>query len=293
MRMKQENIFVNLMTDDLRQGISVDKVSFEKNDFKESHRDEGHTFYILERGTVHIEIDFQRHEITAPAAVYMHPDQVHRMVYFENITVCSLSIKDENLNPEYLKLLEEISPSKPLELVDVTNSTLSDIFSLCYNFSIQKNNKLHYSLLKDSCNTLVAFLISQFLDQNKQKSNFSRFEIVAKSFKQLLEKNYRTSKSPSGYADHLNISTSYLNECVKNTTGYSVSQHIQNRIVLEAKRMLYHSDKSVKEISFQLGYENYPYFTRIFTKATGMSPLSFRNKTTISPIITFFSSFQQ
>lgn len=276
--MKQENIFVNLMTDDLRQGISVDKVSFEKNDFKESHRDEGHTFYILERGSVHIEIDFQRHEITAPAAVYMHPDQVHRMVYFENITVCSLSIKDENLNPEYLKLLEEISPSKPLELVDVTNSTLSDIFSLCYNFSIQKNNKLHYSLLKDSCNTLVAFLISQFLDQNKQESNFSRFEIVAKSFKQLLEKNYRTSKSPSGYADHLNISTSYLNECVKNTTGYSVSQHIQNRVVLEAKRMLYHSDKSVKEISFQLGYEDYPYFTRIFTKATGMSPLSFRNK---------------
>lgn len=87
MRKKEENIFVNLMTDDLRQGISVDKVSFEKNDFTESHRDEGHTFYILEKGTVHIEIDFQKHEITAPAAVYMHPDQVHRMVYIKNITV--------------------------------------------------------------------------------------------------------------------------------------------------------------------------------------------------------------
>lgn len=278
MRKKEENIFVNLMTDDLLQGISVDKVSFEKNDFTKSHRDEGHTFYILKKGTVYMEIDFQRHEITAPAAVYMHPDQVHRMVDFENITVCSLSIKDENLNPEYLILLEEISPAKPLELTNETNSTLSDIFSLCYSFSIQKNNKLHYSLLKDSCNTLVAFLISQFLDQNKLEASFSRFEILAKSFKQLLEKNYSTSKSPGTYADQLNISTSYLNECVKNTTGCSVSQHIRNRVVLEAKRMLYHSDKSVKEISFQLGYDDYSYFSRIFTKATGMSPLSFRNK---------------
>ncbi|WP_228377142.1 helix-turn-helix domain-containing protein [Chryseobacterium sp. FH2] len=64
----------------------------------------------------------------------------------------------------------------------------------------------------------------------------------------------------------------------KNTTGLSVSQHIQNRIVLEAKRLLYHTDKSVKEISFELGYDDYPYFSRFFTKAAGMSALKFRSK---------------
>ncbi|AYN02542.1 helix-turn-helix domain-containing protein [Chryseobacterium sp. 3008163] len=266
------------MTENSGQGISIDKISLDKPDFKHSHRDDGYTFHIIEKGVIHIEIDFQKYEIHAPSVVYMHPNQVHRILDFEKITVCSLSVKDENLNPDYLKLLEEIAPAKPLELTNETNSTLSDIFRLCYNFSIQKNNKLHYSLLKDSCNTLVAFLISQFLDQNKPESNFSRFEIVAKSFKLLLEKNYCNSKSPSGYADQLNISTSYLNECVKNTTGSSVSQHIKNRVVLEAKRMLYHSEKSIKEISFELGYDDHSYFSRLFTKAAGISALAFQNK---------------
>lgn len=278
MSKNNQNIPVNSMDDDACQGISIDKISMEKADFTHSHRDEGHTFHIVEKGTVHIEIDFNKYEISAPSVVYMHPNQVHRILDFENITICSLSLKDENLNPDYLKLLEEITPTKPLELNDENNLILSDIFDLCLNFSIQKNNKLHYSLLKDSCNTLVAFLISQFMDQTKPEANLSRPEIITKAFRQLLEKNYITSKSPGEYAERLNISTSYLNECVKNTTGSSVSQYIMDRVVLEAKRLLYHTDKSVKEISFELGYEDYPYFSRIFTKATGMSALSFRNK---------------
>ncbi|HEY1053960.1 MAG TPA: helix-turn-helix domain-containing protein, partial [Emticicia sp.] len=95
---------------------------------------------------------------------------------------------------------------------------------------------------------------------------------------QLLERNYSQLKRPADYAQQLNISTPYLNECIKETTGHSVSYHIQQRIILEAKRLLYHSDKSVKEIAADLGFDDYPYFSRLFTKATGMSALAFRNK---------------
>jgi len=72
-----------------------------------------------------------------------------------------------------------------------------------------------------------------------------------------------------GYADILNISTPYLNECIKNTTGHSISYRIQQRIILEAKRLIYHSDKSIKEIAAELGYDDYSYFTRSFIKITG------------------------
>ena len=283
----KKNIPVNSMTDNLSQGISIDKISIKKSDIKtaqqhevatHSHRDEGHTFHIVEKGTVQIEIDFKKYKIKAPSVIYMHPNQVHRILDFENITVCSLAIKNENLNPEYLKFLEEIAPAKPLKLSNENYALVINIFSLCFEFSNEKNNKLHYQLLRDSCNTLVAFLIAQLLNQSKQEANLSRFEIIAKSFKQLLEKNYCTIKRPGEYANKLNITTSYLNECIKNTTGFSASQHIQDRIILEAKRLLYHTSKSVKEIAFELGYVDYPYFARLFTKATGMSALSFRNK---------------
>jgi AraC-like DNA-binding protein len=93
-----------------------------------------------------------------------------------------------------------------------------------------------------------------------------------------LERDFLTAKRPTEYAQKLNISTSYLNECVKYTTGHPVSFHLQQRVILEAKRFLYYSEKSVKEIADELGYDDYPYFSRLFTKVTGMSALAFRNK---------------
>jgi len=47
---------------------------------------------------------------------------------------------------------------------------------------------------------------------------------------------------------------------------------------LEAKRLLYHSDQSLKEIAAILGYDDYPYFSRLFTKVAGIAPLNFRHK---------------
>ncbi|WP_333863881.1 helix-turn-helix domain-containing protein [Sphingobacterium sp.] len=49
------------------------------------------------------------------------------------------------------------------------------------------------------------------------------------------------------------MSVSYPNECVKNVAGFSVSHYIQQRIILEAKHLLYHSDKLVKEVAIELG----------------------------------------
>lgn len=268
-------------------GIAIDKMSIKKSDFKteqqreeaaQSHRDEGHTFHILQKGSVVIEIDFQQYKIKAPCVVYMHPNQVHRILDFKDITVCSLAIINENLNADYLTFLEEITPAKPLVLAKNMYATIFETFSLCLNFSKQKNNKLHHLLLKDSCNALVGLLTSVFLDQHTSSAKLSRAESISKSFKQLLEKNYGSVKRPTEYANLLNISTHYLNESIKNTSGLSVSQHIQDRIILEAKRLLHHTQKSVKEIAFELGYEDYPYFSRLFTKATGMSALTFRNK---------------
>ncbi|RZM17643.1 MAG: helix-turn-helix domain-containing protein, partial [Pedobacter sp.] len=107
---------------------------------------------------------------------------------------------------------------------------------------------------------------------------FSRFEKVTTAFRKLLEKNYVDLKRPNQYATLLHISTSYLNDCIKGSTGYSASYLIQERIILEAKRLLYHTDKSVKEIASELGYDDYPYFSRLFTKVTGVSAIAFRRK---------------
>lgn len=285
---KKPSIPVNSMTAEFGTGIFIRKVvsadfylyeRLEKfNNLKESHRDEYHLFCLQEKGTTTIEIDFRQHVVNPSSVVFIRQNQVHRILEFKNATVSMWAINNENLNPEYLKLLEDISPGKPLTLQHETFSVISEAVSLCLKLSDRKDEKLYHSLLAESCSTLTGLIISQYLAQSRALDKLSRFEILTKAFKELLERNFLTAKRPAEYGKQLNISSAYLNECVKNTTGHSVSHHIQQRVILEAKRLLYYSDKSVKEIATELGYDDYPYFSRLFTKVAGMSALAFRNK---------------
>jgi AraC family transcriptional regulator, transcriptional activator of pobA len=282
MHKKTKSIPINSMADTISQGISIEKTSFNDlpnfEEAQQAHREENHSFFLLESGTVSVVIDFQAYKIEAPSITYMHPNQVHRISALENATVSSWAINNEKLNPQYLKLLEEMTPAKPLMLDEETFSIISEAVSLCIKFSERETDKLYHALLKDGCNALVALTLSQYLKQAKSADKLSRFDSVTKAFKEMLERDFNTVKSPTEYAQKQNISTPYLNECVKNTTGFSVSYHIQQRIILEAKRLLYHSNKSIKEIASELGYDDYPYFSRLFTKVAGMTASAFRNK---------------
>jgi AraC family transcriptional regulator, transcriptional activator of pobA len=283
---KSEVIPVNIMADHFDVGVAIERTYFSfseettlnLDEAKQSHREDRHSFFLLESGTVIVEIDFQKFEIKPSSVVYMHPDQVHRILNLENATIAAWAINNESLNPQYLKWLENLTPAKPLVLDQETFSTISEAVSLGIKLSKRKNDKLYHSLLKDSCNALVALVASQYLASAKSTDKLSRYKLIADAFKSELECNFINVKSPTAYAQKLNISTPYLNECVKNATGYSVSYHIRQRIILEAKRLLYHSGKSIKEISWELGYDDYPYFSKLFTKAAGMTPLTFRNK---------------
>ncbi|SEW45159.1 helix-turn-helix domain-containing protein [Chitinophaga arvensicola] len=290
MRKKTTSIPVNVKADESGIGISIERMSAKDLPAADkaiidafiasgqSHREDGHSFFLLEEGSVSIEIDFQQHKIPRSSVLYMHPNQVHRITAFKNVVVSSWSINNEHLRPEYLALLESIVPAKPLVLNKETFSLFSEAVSLGIKFSERKEDKLYQSLLRDSCNALVALVISQYLDEAGSTGKPSRFQVITKAFREMLERNYNTGKRPTAYARELNISVPYLNECVKNTTGYSVSYHIQQRVILEAKRLLFYSDRSVKEIATELGFDDYPYFSRLFTKTTGMTPLTFRNK---------------
>jgi YesN/AraC family two-component response regulator len=279
---KTKSIPVNAFPTGTREGIIIMKATFNgspnSEEVERSHRDNGYLFILQEKGSTHIEIDFQKHKIEAPSIIYIHPNQVHRLIAFENATTISWIITAENLQPEYLKLLEDITPANVLSLETETLSIISETASVCIKLSERKDEKLYDSILKESCNTLVALVASQYLAESKPTDKNSRFEVVTKAFKSALERDFATVKSPMAYAKNLNISTPYLNECVKTATGQSVSFHIQQRVVLEAKRLLFHSNESVKEIAAKLGYDDYSYFTRLFVKISGMTPLAFRNK---------------
>jgi len=282
MAKRSGTIPVNTFGNESDEGITIDRVSFDTlpplGDWQQPERHDRHSFFLLESGSVTMEIDFHNYDIESPSFIYLHPDQVHRIIGFNNVTVCAWALDNACLNADFVNLLEEISPASPLRLNNEQFKILSETSDLMMKFWLRKNAPLFYSLLKEQGNALVGLSISLYLENIGVSDPLNRQEQITRSFRQQLGLNYTTKKRPSDYAELLHISIPYLNECVKNATGQPVYWHIQQRLILEAKRQLYHSDLSLKEIALMLGYDDYPYFSRLFTKVAGTSPASFRHK---------------
>ncbi|TRZ44002.1 AraC family transcriptional regulator [Robertkochia solimangrovi] len=99
---------------------------------------------------------------------------------------------------------------------------------------------------------------------------------VLKKLKDYINENYRTNHSASDYADMLAISPKALGKLTKTHFKKTLTDLISERIMIEAKRELYLTNKSIKEIAFQLGYDDEYYFSRFFKKKAEVSPQIYR-----------------
>lgn len=97
-------------------------------------------------------------------------------------------------------------------------------------------------------------------------------------FKNLVELHFKDLKRTSDYSKKLTISANYLNALIKEKFDISAENVIQNRVILEAERLLLNTDLSVTEISFELGFSDKSHFGKYFKKITQESPNNFRKK---------------
>ncbi len=101
---------------------------------------------------------------------------------------------------------------------------------------------------------------------------------LAQDFIALVEKHFRQEHTVTGYAEKLFIAPKSLTKRLKVLDYPSPSQIIKDRLVLEAKRQLKFSTKTVKEIAFELGFDDPAYFSRLFSKNAGASPAQYRQQ---------------
>ncbi len=241
------------------------------------HRDDYFILGLIVRGTVCIDIDFERQTISEGEIGLIRPGQVHRFVGGDDFEGWMFMIESGVVSDRYKLIFEKTSLSgNTLWLPNKEINELKTLYHLIYNLGEREEDMF---IMRNLASAFVGIVAGYFKRVNSRQNSYnSRHAEIVLQLNSLLQTDITESHSPSYYADKLNLSPVYLNEVVKRVTGWSVSNYIRNEVILRAKRLLYHTNLTVKEIASSLGFEDNAYFTRLFTKATGKSPLQFRVK---------------
>lgn len=104
----------------------------------------------------------------------------------------------------------------------------------------------------------------------------SKEPFILQNLKDAIEDNFKTKHSAGHYAELLNISPKALAKLSKNYFNKTLTDLIAERIIIEAKRELYMTNKTVKEIAYELGYDDEHYFSRFFKTNADVSPQLYR-----------------
>lgn len=242
-----------------------------------AHRDDHYIFIFHEKGHTRMMVDFNELAANGRGVYCILPGQVHHGMAIENASLWFLAVDRSLVNAPFRSVFEE--RNTPLNLVDVSKVVAARLATCFHLLEEIYNEKDQYTVMRSLVDVVIGMFagILSAVEESEDDAH-SRTTIITRQFKGLVKRSFKEMKRPSAYADALNISPSYLNEAVKLTTGMPVSHWIQEEVMMEAKRLLFYTDNTVKQIADDLGFEDHTYFTRVFTRAEGMPPLAFRKK---------------
>jgi AraC-like DNA-binding protein len=240
------------------------------------HKDDYFVFFFLQEGSAKVRVDFQEIEFNESTVFCTIPGQVHSIISLSNIKGWVLTIDAMFVKNEYKEIFNKLHFLNISPLLSHEESDeLLQCISLVNKKNASNNELINQSVLHDLLSSYIG-MIAEIYQKGFPAIKSTRFMEITSQFKTLLSANYQTMKRPNQYASEIKISPVYLNEAVKGTTGLSIRDCIQNEVILQAKRLLYYTDLTIKEISLKLGYDDWAYFTRLFTKSTNLTPSQFR-----------------
>ena len=242
------------------------------------HRHDFYFILLVSKGIGIHEIDFVAYPITDNSLSLMRPGQVHQLELKVDTEGYWLAFNKEFGFLSTVKgdtLLRKATSRNFYNLNQNDINALSSIFQIILEEYRSKKTGFEHVIKASLEILLMHFLRYQQKDQAVSLANQYQQEKL-EEFLDLLEINISTNKQSAAYADMVNISPFQLNSITKSLLGRTVSELIDDQILLEAKRYLLGTRSQVSEIAFQLGYMDVSYFIRFFKKRMGVTPEAYR-----------------
>lgn len=251
-------------------------------DTTKAHRHKYYEIFLFAKGGGYHEIDFNSYSITDSSIHFVSPGQVHKVRRerdsFGSILLFSSDFyyfgTKVNLPLYEFSFLNTHTQGSPI--VQLNEHQFDELLNLSKMMGAEKS--LNDVAGREVIRTyLHAFLLKchQYQSHQNPQQHLDGHGLFLQ-FKSLLEDSYTKEHLSSFYANALYVSNKKLNELCKTFAGSTLSDLIKDRLLLEAKRLLLHTNNSVKEISYQLGFEDPAYFNRFFRKHLEMSPVHFK-----------------
>jgi AraC family transcriptional activator of pobA len=242
------------------------------------HRHEYEEIIIVAKGSPQHFIDFNKETIRGPLVVYVAQGKILQF------------LPDINTEGWVIRYMTEFIPKSRFHFysnfLDNINYPIDEpgcmnkLDSIC-ELMLDENNQAQpgIAMIRHLLLALLAKLETEGRQRFSEESNASNTQRLAfNAFLKILEDNYKRPEGVEFYADKLNMSVRNLNLICQAVFDKSVSEIVETRKLIEARQLLLNTDLSVSEIGYELGYNEKAYFTRVFTKKTGLTPTDFRQQ---------------
>lgn len=248
---------------------------------RKSHRHNFYSFIINISGSGSHRIDFQEYKLVPNRIFFINYEQVHSWKKVRNVNGFVVLFTKSFYNLIFTgneKIKSDTAVINFLPFIDVDEKELQEwLFTMKLIeqefLSMQENSREIICLLLKTCVLRYSrATLKHTYDNPKDNHRYLLFL----DYKNLIQKSYKSLKSPKDYALLLHITPNYLNTVVKSITGIAAGEHIKQRVILEAKRLLTHTDLTVTQISYELGFKDKSHFGKYFRTSEKIAPQQFR-----------------
>lgn len=249
------------------------------------HRAQFYQILWIEKGSGTHYVDFKPITIRDNSVVFISVNSVNKFdatfdysgkaIVFTDSFFCKNQHDFRFLNSSIL--FSDLYPTANFD-TNINGSELRSILNGLETEYIRENDSVQMQILH---NMLHVFLLQSEREMLKQGFSALRQGTELDNlllFKELLENNFRKQRSVKKYAVELNLSEKMLHKATTQLIAKTPKQIIDERILLEAKRLLVHSNLSVKGIAYELGFEEPTNFIKYFRKHTSITPTDFRDQ---------------
>ncbi|MFU1859638.1 AraC family transcriptional regulator [Sphingobacterium sp. CZ-UAM] len=233
-------------------------------------------------------VDFTAYETQNPTLLFINTNQYLDiqsanenkafLIHYNRDFYC-IQIHDEEVACDGL-LFNNIFENPTVELQGDELQTISQLFAQISD-ELHVQDRSSEEMIRTYLKQIIIRATRQWKKQNLQNETLdlvSTDQDFFRNFSRLVNIHYKEKHSVADYADLLNLAPKTLSNKFHKLNLENPNEMIKNRIVLEAKRLLLYSELTIKEIAYQLGYEDPAYFNRIFTQKSGKTPASFRKE---------------